>query len=195
MGAAQQQTQKVFAFLSEDDHWSPFTTVSGEALINDGWRLRSELDNVPLCETQMEKCQVSPPRIIHCWKFSEDIQPWKIFTPWEKKLTPKNIHSKKIFTSEKYSLLKNIPSWTIFTPEKYLIPKIFPLKKYSPLYNIHPEKYSPLKKYLAPEKRFNPKIYTPNKYSPLKNIHPWKIFTPEKYSPPEKIFTHENIHP
>ena len=95
----------------------------------------------------------------------------------------------RIFTPEIYSLLKFIH------PEKYS-----PLKKYFYQKNIHswkifpPEKYSSLKtsrleKYSPMKNILNQllKIFTPEKYSLLKNSHPWKIFTPEKYSLLENI--------
>ena len=86
-------------------------------------QMQPELDNVPLCETQMEKCQVSSLRIIHRRKFSENIHRWKSnIHPLRKKINP-----------QKYSLQKDIYSWKIFTPEKYLILKIFTPVKYSPL--------------------------------------------------------------
>ena len=65
--------------------------------------------------------------------------------------------------------MKNIHPWKIFTPYKYSTLKNFHQ-------NIHPQKYSPLK-------RVHPlKMFTPRKYSLLENIHLWKICTTEKYS-------------
>ena len=66
---------------------------------------------------------------------SENVHPWKIFTPKKYSLL-KNIHLWKIFIPEKFSSIKNIYSWKLFTPEKYSHPK-----------NIHPQKIFTPKKY------------------------------------------------
>ena len=74
----------------------------------------------------------------HKYKHNIDTNKTKVICA-NSKFSLRNVHSWKIFTSEKCSPLKNIHSWKIFTPEKY-----------SPLKNIHTwkiftsEKYSPL---------------------------------------------------
>ena len=111
--------------------WLVFYFSFSSLYFSDRSKIGLKLDNVPLCETQMENIhqrKYSPLRIIRCWKYSPPV----------KKIKP-----------QKYSLLKNIHSWKISTPEKYLIPKIFTPAKYSPWKiftpwkNIHPENIHP----------------------------------------------------
>ena len=71
-----------------------------------------QLDNVPLCETQMFTTEkYSPLKNIHPRKYS----------------------SLRMIHSWKYSPLKNIHSWKIFTLEKYSPLKSIKSQKYSPL--------------------------------------------------------------
>ena len=93
--------------------------------------------------------------------------------------------------------LKNIHPWNLFTSEIY-----------SPLKFIHPEKYSPVKKYFSLKNIHSWKIFPPEKYSylktsrlekysPMKNIlnQLLKIFPPEKMFTPETYSTLKNIRP
>ena len=50
---------------AREDYGKPWTTRDDDEKTIEESKEKEKLDNVPLCETQMEKCQVSPLRIIH----------------------------------------------------------------------------------------------------------------------------------